>query len=124
MSARDELTAALAALRMSEERRRDITRLVERVINEAVDGDLGVRRVSAAYLRGYCDGVTDVERRVFDAVNDAASAVRGVARESVSIARDAYMEHGIRGGAATDLPLDDARAALATATAKAEETKR
>ncbi len=124
MSARDELTAALAAVRMSEERRRDIARLVERVINEAVDGDLGARRVNAAYLRGYSDGATDVERRVFDAISYAASAVRGVARESVSIARHAYMEHGIGGGAATDLPLDDARAALATATAKAEETKR
>lgn len=124
MSARDELTAALAAVRMSEDRRANITRLVERAINEAVDGDLGARRVNAAYLRGYSDGTVAVECRVFDAINDAASAVRGVARESVRIACDAYMEHGLRGDEATDLPLDEARAALATATAKAEETKR
>ena len=58
MSAHEELTAALAAVRMSEERRVSIARLVERAINEAVATIRGASRGGVAVARSARDDHT------------------------------------------------------------------
>ena len=108
MSAREELTTALAAVRMSEERRADIARLVERAINEAVDGPDGAKRMGSAYLRGYAEGAKSVESSMFEAINDAASKLRHVGRESAHAAQDALTEYMRIYGYASGLNLDAA----------------
>lgn len=107
MSARDELTAALAAARMSDERRANIARLVERAINEAVDGNDGATRMSAAFLRGYAEGAKYVENAMFEAINDAASTLRATGRSRAREAHDALTthmsEHGHQSGISTEV---------------------
>ena len=107
MSAREELTAVLAAVRMSEERRRGIESLIERALNEAADGNGGVSRINAAFLRGYAEGAKYVENAMFESINDAASTMRATGRLRAREAHDALTthmsEHGHQSGINTEV---------------------
>ena len=118
MSAHKELTAALAAVRMSEERRVSIARLVERAINEAVDGPNGATRINAAFLRGYVAGAEEIDRRTFDALNETVATIRGASRGGVAVARSARDDHTMEHGHASDVNVIDARAIIEHAKEK------
>lgn len=79
MNARSKITAELAAVRMTPERRAEIERLVTQAIDEAVATAVNVEAVANRendnYLRGYCDGATETAQRVNSAAYSAAKSL-------------------------------------------------
>ena len=100
---RSKITAELAAVRMTPERRAEIERLVTQAIDEAVATAVNVEAVANRendnYLRGYCDGATETAQRVNSAAYSAAKSLAdlafNVSREAENARCAGYQAHGV-----------------------------
>ena len=103
MNTRSKVTAALAALRTTPERRAEVERLVTLAIDEAVAAAVNVEAVANRendnYLRGYRDGATETAQRVNSAAYSAAKALADIAFNVSHEAENArcagYQAHGV-----------------------------
>lgn len=103
MNTRSKVTASLAALRTTPERRAEVERLVTLAIDEAVAAAVNVEAVANRendnYLRGYRDGASETAQRVNSAAYSAAKSLADIAFNVSHEAENArcagYQAHGV-----------------------------